>query len=177
MCTFFFLSYHYLTLQVSSWQVLVLVSSVSLSLSDSTKPAPIRRQDALDTARTFHKKPSDPCAQKRTFGGEEEPPAPCAPFFYGGPRPQYGAPRPTYNTVQSVQVRTEYPTFLGIIFCLFSCPRPTTTSTRLTTSITRVHHVSTRSGSPSPRGRSLCTCPRTCRSTSSLSTCPHSHRA
>ena len=90
-------------------QVLV-ISSVSLSLSDYTKPAPIRRQDSYGA-------PSAPAYQDSYTAPSYSAPSYSAPSTsYSAPSysaPSYNAPStsysaPSYNTVQSVQVRTEY---------------------------------------------------------------------
>ena len=68
---------------------LLVISSVSLSLSDYTKPSPIRRQDAYGA-------PSAPSYTAPSYSAPS----------YSAPSTSYSAP--SYNTVQSVQVRTEY---------------------------------------------------------------------
>ena len=73
-------------------QVLV-ISSVSLSLSDYTKPAPIRRQDSYGA-------PSAPAYQDSYT----------APS-YSAPSTSYSAP--SYNTVQSIQVYKNRISFSG----------------------------------------------------------------
>ena len=65
----------------------LLVSSVSLVLSDYTKPAPIRRQDAYQDSY------SAPSYSAPSYS---------APSYQA---PSYSAP--SYNTVQSVEVREE----------------------------------------------------------------------
>ena len=72
---------------------LLVISSVSLSLSDYTKPSPIRRQDAYGA-------PSAPSYQDSYTAPSYSAPS------YSAPSTSYSAP--SYNTVQSVQVRTEY---------------------------------------------------------------------
>ena len=82
---------------------LLVISSVSLSLSDYTKPSPIRRQDAYGA-------PSAPSYQDSYTAPSYSAPSYTAPSYsapsYSAPSTSYSAP--SYNTVQSVQVRTEY---------------------------------------------------------------------
>ena len=73
----------------------LLVSSVSLVLSDYTKPAPIRRQDAYGA-------PSAPAYQDSYTAPSYSAPSYQAPSYSA---PTYSAP--SYNTVQSVEVREE----------------------------------------------------------------------
>ena len=76
----------------------LMISSVSLSLSDYTKPSPIRRQDSYGA-------PSAPAYQDSYTAPSYSAPSYSAPS-YSAPSTSYSAP--SYNTVQSVQVRTEY---------------------------------------------------------------------
>ena len=84
-------------------QVLV-ISSVSLSLSDFTKPAPIRRQDSYGA-------PSAPTYQDSYTAPSYQAPSYSAPSYQS---PSYSAP--SYNTVQSVEVKRVYPFFPDKIF-------------------------------------------------------------
>ena len=83
-------------------QVLV-VSSVSLVLSDYTKPAPIRRQDAYGapSATAYQDSYTAPSYSAPSYSA----PSYSAPSYQA---PSYSAPTysaPSYNTVQSVEVR------------------------------------------------------------------------
>ena len=87
----------------------LLISSVSLSVSDFTKPAPIRRQDSYGA-------PSAPTYQDSYTAPSYSAPSYQAPSYSA---PSYQSPSysaPSYNTVQSVEVKRVYPSFPDKIY-------------------------------------------------------------